>query len=71
MKARSRLVAKVQACGYAYYRQKKKVHLYRKSGAPYVVLPNKKSLTDDTVRSVLRQLGCSLEEIDEFMLEED
>ena len=71
MKSRSDLVAKVQACGYAYYRQKKKVHLYRKSGAPYVVLPNKKQLTDDMVHSVLRQIGYSPEEIEEFMQEDD
>ena len=64
---RSSLVAELKSRGYTHYREKRNVHLYRKAGDPYLVLPSKRQLTEDTACSILHQIGCSPKEIEGFI----
>jgi len=59
---------KIRSLGYSFKSQRKRISLWRKSGSTAVMsVPHTKFLEDEYVKSVLRQAGCTKEEIEAFI----
>ncbi len=65
---RDQFINKLRELGYTYKRSGPNADLWRKKGSIHrVALPRRKQLAEATVQSILRQCGCSDEEIREFL----
>lgn len=69
MVPRERFINKLRDLNYAYKDQTKKMAEWKKTGGTHRVYIRRKEdpLSDDYVRSALKQCGCDNEEIERFI----
>ena len=68
MVERTEFIRELRRLGYSYKETKKRVDLWRKKGDTHkVLLPRRDLLTISYVRTTLKQIGCSDEEIEAFI----
>jgi len=65
---RDRIISKLRELGYSFKQDAWRVQIFRNSVTLHSIQVRKRDdIDDDWVRSVLRQAGCSKEEIEEFI----
>lgn len=65
---RDRVIAKLRELGYKFSREAWRVNIYRHPATMHVIqVRNRDDIDDDWVRGVLRQAGCSKEDIEKFV----
>lgn len=65
---RERIIAKLRELGYKFKRDAWRVQIFRNPATMHLVQVRKRDdVDDDWVRSVLKQAGCSKEEIERFL----
>jgi len=68
MVRRETFINKIRTLGFKYKTQQKRTYLYRQTGTTnYISVPMADLLEDEYVQSVLRQSGCTAEEIKSFI----
>jgi len=68
MVARTAFINKLHQLNYYYKGRQKRTELYRKKGGTHrMFIPLNSNLEDETVMHLLRQAGCTDEEIRKFV----
>ncbi len=66
----NQLCSKLNELGYSFKSEHARTKLFRR-GTDRVMVPRKTNLEEETVRSILRQTGCSEAEIESFITAAD
>jgi hypothetical protein len=68
MLKRQCVINKLREIGYSFSDRTKRVEMYKKDGgAQRVMIAIRDKLSESAVRSILRQCGCSVREVERFI----